>query len=355
MREPEHEAMETVIFLAHVGPDGSLDRHALEALGAAKALVAGLPGSTLMAGLSGGSSGAAAVAIAGCGAVRLFVVEGPDFAEPRYATDAIAAEALCRTAKATIAVAPSTSRWSRVLGGVAHRLGGRFDAHLTGLSAEGGKVTASRWYYRQRIEAAIARAGRPWLVTVEPGCFEPFAGTGGTARIEAVAVEVPAEAERTRSAGVRSAGGGGDTIRPDSKLLFVAGAGWTKKQADGKAHIPEAEKTILGFLRASGASLGSSKSLVDLSGEGQAVLPFMSHLNQVGQTGSTPRHPKGLVTCCHGEEPHVVGWRFIRERRAVNLDPGCGWARGKADVVYVADAFDVMAKVIEILEGRGKS
>jgi hypothetical protein len=29
---------------------------------------------------------------------------------------------------------------------------------------------------------------------------------------------------------------------------------------------------------------------VDLGGEGQAVLPFLSHLNQIGQTGSTPRH-----------------------------------------------------------------
>jgi len=33
---------------------------------------------------------------------------------------------------------------------------------------------------------------------------------------------------------------------------------------------------------------------------------------------------QGLSTCCHGEEPHVVGWRFIKERRAVNLDPNCG-------------------------------
>jgi len=41
------------------------------------------------------------------------------------------------------------------------------------------------------------------------------------------------------------------------------------------------------------------------SGEGEAVLPFMTHLNQVGQPGSTPRHQKGLSTCCHGEEPHV--------------------------------------------------
>ena len=129
----------------------------------------------------------------------------------------------------------------------------------------------------------------------------------------------------------------------------MAGAGWTKKQADGKPHVAEAETLILGFLRVSGASLGGSKSLVDQSGESEAVLGFMTHLNQVGQTGATPRHPKGLSTCCHGEEPHVVGWRFINERRAVNLDPNCGWARGKADVLYVADAFEVLAKLNALL------
>jgi electron transfer flavoprotein alpha subunit len=110
---------------------------------------------------------------------------------------------------------------------------------------------------------------------------------------------------------------------------------------------------ILGFLAATKASLGSTKSLVDLSGEGQAVLKFLTHLNQVGQTGSTPRHPKGLATCCHGEEPHTVGWRFINERRAINLNPNCSWAQGKADVLYVADAFAVMRKVNELLTQRG--
>jgi electron transfer flavoprotein alpha subunit len=89
---------------------------------------------------------------------------------------------------------------------------------------------------------------------------------------------------------------------------------------------------------------------VDQGGEGNSVLPFLTHLNQIGQTGATPRHAKGLATCCHGEEPHVVGWRFIGERRAVSLDPNCGWTRGKADVVYVADAFQVMARVNARLE-----
>ena len=142
--------------------------------------------------------------------------------------------------------------------------------------------------------------------------------------------------------------GGESTIRPDAKLLFVAGAGWTKKQADGAAHLPEAAGIITGFLAKSGASLGSSKSLVDMP-EAAEAFSFMSHMNQVGQTGATPRHPKGLATCCHGEEPHVVGWRFVTERRAVNLDANCGWAQGKTDVLYVADAFEVMKKVNELL------
>jgi len=33
----------------------------------------------------------------------------------------------------------------------------------------------------------------------------------------------------------------------------------------------------------------------------------------------------------------------------VNLDPNCGWARGKADVLYVADAFAAMRKVNPLL------
>lgn len=45
----------------------------------------------------------------------------------------------------------------------------------------------------------------------------------------------------------------------------------------------------------------------------------------------------------------MVGWRFINERRAIDLDPNCGWALGKADVLYVTDAFQVMARVTALL------
>jgi electron transfer flavoprotein alpha subunit len=339
--------MDTTLLVSHVDADGALPRAALEALAAARAL-----GAPVTAALFGASTTKAAAALAGTGVTKVLVAEDPALADPRYATDAAAATALARAAGASLVVAPATSRLARVMAGVAARLGGKIDTHLTQLAVEpGGGPTATRWYYRQRIEARLRRKERPWVLLVDPGACAAAQAEGGAApAVEKVAVALPPS--RTQVTGLRAPASGVLTIRPDAKLLLVAGAGWTKKQPDGAAHPEKAEALIRGFLGATGASLGSSKSLVDQAGEGQKVFEFMTHLNQVGQTGSTPRHPKGLSTCCHGEEPHVVGWRFIRERRAVNLDAGCGWARGKADVVYVADAFAVMEKVNALLEGK---
>ena len=342
--------MDTVLFLAHTD-SGALPRAALEALTAAKELAAALGAKLDLAVLGEGASGVAG-ALAGAGGSRVLVAEGPDLAQPRYATDASAATALAKASGAGIVVAPHTSRLARVMAGVAVRLSGRIDTHVTGLDGAGGGAAATRWFYRQRIEGKIRRKERPWILLVDPGTARAHEASGAAPAVEPVPVTVPEVEKRTRIEGTRQPGTGKSTIRPDAAVLFVAGAGWTKKQADGKPHPEDAEQLILSFLDSSGASLGSSKSLVDQAGEGQKIFEFMSHMNQVGQTGATPRHPKGLATCCHGEEPHVVGWRFIGQRRAVNLDPNCGWARGKADVLYVADAFAVMAKVNALLAGK---
>jgi len=346
----------SILFLAHVSEAGNtLPKASYEVLGAALELTQQL-GLSLTIGLIGNEVTEAAETVAAAGAERILAVAGPDFATPRYASDTAAAEALCRAAGAELILAPSTSRFMRVLAGVAHGLNGCVDTHVTSVEVVNGELCASRWHYRQRIEAVIRRDVRPWIVLLESGCHALWTNTAGTsvaAKLEQVPVTLLETAKRTVVTGVRSPKSDAQTIRPDANLLLVAGAGWTKKQADGKSHVDQAETLILDFLRTSGASLGGSKSLVDQTGESQAVLRFMTHLNQVGQTGATPRHPKGLSTCCHGEEPHVVGWRFINERRAVNLDPNCGWARGKADVLYVADAFEVLAKLNALLaQGR---
>ena len=338
---------EKIAVLTHVDESGALSRASLEAVTAGMELAARLS-APLTIGIVAADATSAASSLASTGA-RLLAVSGEAFSQSRYATDAAACEALCRAADATIVLAPGTSRFTRIAASVAHRLNGFIDTHITALGGA-ESVEASRWFYRQRVEAVVSRNVRPWFLLLDAGTHAAYAGASGTAQVEQVAVELPAL--RTTVSGFRAPAQDAQTIRPDAKILLVAGAGWTKKQPDGQVHVSEAGELILGFLRATGASLGSSKSLVDQGGEGNSVLPFLTHLNQIGQTGATPRHAKGLSTCCHGEEPHVVGWRFIGERRAISLDPNCGWTRGKADVVYVADAFPVMAKVNALLEAK---
>ena len=275
--------------------------------------------------------------------IAAFKIEGNGI----YAQDVPAFAEAIKGAQADIVLVPGNSRVKRAMPAAACRAGAEIDTNVVELALEGDKVTASRWAYRQRILVKFSRAARPWVIVTDPALFGEIC-----AKVGVTAAELPAgaaAATRTTTNGVVAAGNGGEsTIKPDAQLLFVAGAGWTKKQADGALHLEEAAATIKDFLAKSGASLGSSKSLVDMP-EAAAAFTFMSHMNQVGQTGSTPRHVKGLATCCHGEEPHVVGWRFINERRAVNLDANCGWAQGKADVLYVADAFAVTKKVAELL------
>jgi electron transfer flavoprotein alpha subunit len=345
--------IKSILVLAHTDDSGTaLPKAAFEVLGAAVDL-AQQSSATLTIGLVGGTI-ESADSIASAPVTKILAVTGPDFAQPRFASDAQAAETLCRAASAELILAPATSRFLRALPVLAHRLQGKVDTHVADLRLVDATLTATRWFYRQRLEGVFHRSERPWIVLLDSGCHEPWRGPSVQANVETVPVALPPEGKRTTVTRIRAPKSDTQTIRPDAALLFVAGAGWTKKQPDGKAHPEQAEKIILDFLKSSGASLGGSKSLVDQSGENQPVLGFMTHLNQVGQTGSTPRHPKGLSTCCHGEEPHVVGWRFINERRAINLDPNCGWVRGKADVLYVADAFAVMAKVNELLANAEK-
>src|ERR1039458_3117562 len=146
---------QSILFLAHISEAGNtLPKSSYEVLGVAVKLTKQL-GAILTIGLIGEDVTAAAETISAAGADRILAVSGPDFATARYASDAAAAEAICRAAGADLILAPATSRFARVLPGVAHRLNGCVDTHVTALEAVNGELRATRWYYRQRIEAVI--------------------------------------------------------------------------------------------------------------------------------------------------------------------------------------------------------
>lgn len=251
--------MEKTLILLHSESGGVLPKSALEVLALATA--------PFTVAIAGEGADAAAQSIGGCGAEKFLTVSGPEFAVSRYSTDAAAAEALIRTSAATVVLAPCTPRWHRALPGVAERLKGAVDTHVSGI--EGG--TISRWFYRQRIEGSLTRSERPWIILIDSGAAPAWAGAPADVATEAVAVE--AGAVRTEVVGVESPAKDKQTIRPGAKVLFVAGAGWTKKQKDGQPHIDEAGQLILDFVTKSNSSLGSSKSLVDLSGKARPFSP----------------------------------------------------------------------------------
>ena len=76
----------------------------------------------------------------------------------------------------------------------------------------------------------------------------PAAGPGDARGLRGRACGCTGSADRSRIArrahhGARAIArpsSDAQTIRPDARLLFVAGAGWTKKQPDGQTHVAEA-------------------------------------------------------------------------------------------------------------------
>ena len=278
-----------ILVLLHTESDGGLSKASLEALGAAVSL-----GGPVTIGLVGESVQSAADAVAGAGAQVVFGVEGAEFGQGRYATDTAAAEAICRAAGAELILAPGTSRWMRALPGVAQRIGAKVDSHVVGLSVDGGSAVARRWVYRNRMEATLSRPGQMWVVLLDSGAAQVWAGAAGAGTL-VTRLSASVATARTTVLRVEAPEADQQTIRPDAKLLLVAGAGWTKKQKDGQTHIAEAAELIPDLLRLTQASLGSSKSLVDLGSEGE-VGAAVPHASAPGRTdGSIAAASEGTL------------------------------------------------------------
>lgn len=236
------------------------------------------------------------------------------------------------------------------------------DSKVANINYTDGKLLIEKWIYKQRMLAKYYYIKSPLVLLQERKIYSDsedykeflsniFTNTPNVSELDYIDLSdgLCLKGSSTKFIKEEKIKENLDTIRPDAELLFVAGAGWTKSQSNKEKTSQEVENIILQFIEKTNCSLGTSKSLVDLNNDESKGISFVSPLNQVGQTGSSPRHLKGLATCCHGEEPHVVGWRFVKEIRAVNLDSNCGWAQNKADVLYVGDAIEVVKKINELL------
>ena len=98
---------------------------------------------------------------------------------------------------------PPGSRFARVAAGVAHRLGGFIDTHITAIGGDGRTVEVTRWFYRQRMEAVLTPRCAPLVPAARCRHARAFVGTAaGAGAGRAGRGELPAL--RTTVTGVRA-------------------------------------------------------------------------------------------------------------------------------------------------------
>jgi len=166
--------METILVLATPKPTARSPNPPAEALHAARTLNKSFAGSSLVVGLVGESVQAAADSIAACPATKYFGVAGKDFAQSRYASDAAAAEAICKSAQATLIVAPATSRWARVLPRcrTAPRWTRRHPRDRR-IRLRAAKPAINRWYYRHAWKPRSPARNGPGSFSLTPAARPP--------------------------------------------------------------------------------------------------------------------------------------------------------------------------------------
>jgi len=109
--------------------------------------------------------------------------------------------------------------------------------HVTGLRS-GRAVSISRWYYRQAHggPTIAAHANGRWCILVDPGCLDPWKARALRASVQRCdrGSRPPAACGRTRLRVSWAPAADRANDRAGTQTLFVAGAGWTQAQADGR-------------------------------------------------------------------------------------------------------------------------
>ena len=281
----------------------------------------------------------------------LLAVSGEAFAQARYASDAAACEALCRAAQASWC-------WRRELA-VCARCGGR--------GAPAGRI------YRYAHHGACRREGGGGDALV----LSPAGGGGDQPRSASV---VPA-AGGGHACGLCGRAGGGAGGGGRGHVACVCARWWKAfaRRSWARRRFARTRSCCLWPARDGRRSSPTDRSMPPRRREDPRLSAARRRIAGQQQVAGGPeaerRRPAGAAVPDSPEPDRTDGrdaapsprgsppaamarsrtwWAgaSLRERRAISLDPNCGWARGKADVVYVADAFEVMARVNALLESR---
>ena len=311
--------------------DGSAKNVGIELLNPGRDM-ANKQGGSLTAIVIGNNTEAAVNDAAAHGADKIIVVEGEEYAH--YSTDAYAT-ALCTLVEKygpTSMLIGATSNGRDLGPRISCRLKTGLTADCTALDIdeESGNVAWTRPAFGGNLMATILCPDhRPQLGTVRPGVFKKPESSEPTAEIIREDIHIPASDIRTQVLELIQEMNGEEVDLEGAEIIVSGGRG--VGGPDGFAPIRELAKTL-------NATVGASRAAVD-SG-------WISHAQQVGQTGKTVGRKLYIACGISGAIQHLAGMSSSDCIVAINKDPDAP-IFNVADYGLVGDLFEILPILTE--------
>jgi len=300
-----------------------------EALGEATRLSKDLGGPVF--GVCPAASDPGLAALGEAGAEKVLLATHEHFANYDGAGYARAVAAAAEAVKPAAIVFPASAMGRDLAPRVAARLGVGLAADCTALSAQGGKLQASRPVYAGKAVQTVSFPRTPAIVSLRPKVFATASTPGKSAAVEPLKFELDASAPRAEvKRVVASAGAKLDLTESD---IIVSGGRGLKG--------PEHFKVIEELAEALGATVGASRAVVDAG--------WRPHADQVGQTGKTVSPKLYVAVGISGAIQHLAGMSSSRCIVAINKDPEAPIFK-IADYGLVGDLFEVVPALTEVVK-----
>jgi electron transfer flavoprotein alpha subunit len=309
--------------------DGQIRSVSREALGEATRLAASLGGP--VTGVCCASSDPGLGSLGDAGADKVLLAKHEAFAHYDGGGFAAAVAAAVAAVQAKVVLFPASSLGKDLAARVAARLGVGLASDCTKLTAEGGKLVASRPVFAAKAIQKVGFPASPALASLRPKAFAAVEGAGKSCAVEELPFAWDASAPRAKVTGM--AGGKSGKVDLTEAEVIVSGGRGVK----GPEHFTLVEQ----LAEALGGSVGASRAVVDAG--------WRPHGEQVGQTGKTVSPKLYVAIGISGAIQHLAGMTSSRCIVAINKDPDAPIFK-VADYGIVGDLFEVVPALTEAIK-----
>jgi electron transfer flavoprotein alpha subunit len=319
--------MATLVFLEHHGDQlqqgalGVLAKAASLGDGDVGAVVAG-PGSKALAGEAGKF-----------GAVKVWVCEDEDVAQPvpQPRVDVLA-QVIDDGGYDTLLFANSVLA-ADVAAGLAARLDAGLNWDLTGIELRDGELVGKRPALHDSIYADVGWTSTPRLALFRAGSFDATPTGGGEPEIADVTPSYAAHSASVKLVGQDEEESSGPSIE-DADVIVAGGRG---------LGAPENFTLAEELAKALGGAVGATRAVVDAG--------WYPYSAQIGQTGKTVSPKLYVALGISGAIQHKVGMQSSGTIVAINKDPNAPIFEF-SDLGVVGDVHEIVPKLTELVRAR---